>query len=194
MNGWQSRWLWQRRRTTLHEDRSLSQSSGRRRSTRRTTAHGHRSDLLRGSGQASSRSLGRSGATAPCGALRGDRFPTPGLPVLAGASGEAVDASTLSFLTAKALEDTREEEARMDAKKEAKRRKKQDAFDAAMGEFRTLLLLLPPERETPETLRRLDELHQLLYPPQSSSSRARRKRKKRRRKRTRRARFRSCSS
>ena len=44
---------------------------GRRRSTRCTTAHGHRSDLLRGRGQASSRSLGRSGATAPCGAPRG---------------------------------------------------------------------------------------------------------------------------
>ena len=73
MNGWQSRWLWQRRRTTLHEDRSLPQSSGRRRSTRCTSAHGHRCDLLRGSGQASSRSLGRSGATAPCGALRGTR-------------------------------------------------------------------------------------------------------------------------
>ena len=37
----------------------------------------------------------------------------------------------------------------MDAKKEAKRRQKQDALDAAMVEFRTLLLLLPPERETP---------------------------------------------
>ena len=113
----------------------------------------------------------------------GDGLPTPGLPVLAGASGEAVDASTLSFLTAKALEDTRkEEEARMVVKKDVKRKKKQDAVDAAMVEFRTLLLL-PPERETPETRRRLDELHQLLYSP-SSSSGARRKRKKRRKRRT----------
>ena len=113
----------------------------------------------------------------------GDGLPTPGLPVLAGASGEAVDAFTLSFLTAKALEDTRKEEvARKEAQKEAKRRKKQDAVDAAMVEFRTLLLL-PKERETPETQRRLDELHQLLYSP-SSSSGARRKRKKRRKRRT----------
>ena len=112
----------------------------------------------------------------------GDSLPTPGLPVLAGASGEAVDAFTLSFLTAKALEDTRKEEvARKEALKEAKRRKKQDAVDAAMVEFRTLLLL-PKERETPETQRRLDELHQLLYSP-SSSSGARRKRKKRRKRR-----------
>ena len=114
----------------------------------------------------------------------GDSLPTPGLPVLAGASGEAVDAFTLSFLTAKALEDTRKEEvARKEAQKEAKRRKKQDAVDAAMVEFCTLLLLLPKERETPETQRRLDELHQLLYPP-SSSSGARRKKKKRRKKKT----------
>ena len=46
-----------------------------------------------------------------------------------------VDASTLSFLTAKALEDTRKEEAeveaRMDAKMDAKRRKYQDALEAA---------------------------------------------------------------
>ena len=113
----------------------------------------------------------------------GDSLPTPGLPVLAGASGEAVDAFTLSFLTAKALEDTRKEEvARKEAQKEAKRKKKQDAVDAAMVEFRTLLLL-PKERETPETQRRLDELHQLLYSP-SSSSGARRKRKKRRKRRT----------
>ena len=33
----------------------------------------------------------------------GDGLPTPGLPVLAGASGEAVDASTLRFLAAAAL-------------------------------------------------------------------------------------------
>ena len=113
----------------------------------------------------------------------GDSLPTPGLPVLAGASGEAVDAFTLSFLTAKALEDKRKEEvARKEAQKEAKRRKKQDAVDAAMVEFRTLLVL-PKERETPETQRRLDELHQLLYSP-SSSSGARRKKKKRRKKKT----------
>ena len=106
----------------------------------------------------------------------GDGLPTPGLPVLAGASGDAIDASTLSFLTATALEDTRkEEEARTEAKKEAKRRKKQDAVDAAVVEFRTL----PPERETPETQRRLDELLQFLYPPQSSSSGARRKKRRR---------------
>ena len=96
----------------------------------------------------------------------GDGLPTPGLPVLAGASGEAVNASTLSFPTAKALEDTRKEEEARKLKKEAKRGKKQGAVDVALVEFRTLLLL-PAERETPETQRRLDELHQLLYPPQS---------------------------
>ena len=93
MNGWQSRWLWQRRRTTPHEDRSLPQSSGRRRSTRCTTAHGHRSDLLRGSGRASFRSPGRSA---------GDSYPTLGLPVLAEVSGDALDASTVRYLSAAA--------------------------------------------------------------------------------------------
>ena len=76
----------------------------------------------------------------------------------------------------------KEEEARKEAKKEAKRRKKQEAVEAARAEFSgLLLLLLPLERSTPETQRRLDELHQLLYPPDpSSSSGTRRKRKKRR--------------
>ena len=43
-------------------------------------------------GQASSRSLGRSGATAPCGTPRATPF---GLPVLAGAWREVVDSSAL---------------------------------------------------------------------------------------------------
>ena len=53
----------------------------------------------------------------------GDGLPTPGLPVLAGASGEAVDASTLRFLPAAALEDLRkleEEVRRRKVEKEAK--------------------------------------------------------------------------
>ena len=53
---------------------------------------------------------GRRGATAaPCGAPQG-RLPALGLPVLAGASGEAVDSSALTFLTAQALEVKRKEE------------------------------------------------------------------------------------
>ena len=114
----------------------------------------------------------------------GDGLPTPGLPVLAGASGEAVDASTLSFLTAKALEDTRkEEEARTVAKKEAKR-EEEDRTQLTLQWWSSVrCCCCHPERETPETQRRLDELHQLLYSP-SSSSGARRKRKKRRKRRT----------
>ena len=127
----------------------------RQRRLRTWWRHGHRRLHFRCSGQASSRSLGRREVTAPCGA------PTLGLPVLAGASGEAVDASTLSFLTAEPLGDTRkEEEARKEAKEEAKRRKKQDAVDAATVEFRTLLLL-PPEqaRRTFTLLSRLLQGH-----------------------------------
>ena len=46
-------------------------TEGRWRSTRRTPAYGHRRLLHRGSGRASCRSPGRSGATAPCGAPQG---------------------------------------------------------------------------------------------------------------------------
>ena len=67
-SGSPSRWLWQKRLTTqLHGDRRLPQPSGRWRSKLRTTAYGHRRLFHRGCGQASSRSLGRSGVTAPCG-------------------------------------------------------------------------------------------------------------------------------
>ena len=52
-----------------------------------------------GSGQASSRSLGQRGATAPCGAPAGEALPTLGLPVLAEASGVAVDAATSPSLS-----------------------------------------------------------------------------------------------
>ena len=89
-NGWQSRWLWQKRRTTPHEDRRLPLPSGRRSCKLRTKLHGERPHLTRGRGQAVSLTLG--------------------LPVLAGASGEAVDSSALSFLTAQALESKRKEE------------------------------------------------------------------------------------
>ena len=83
----------------------------------------------------------------------GDGLPQLGLPVLAGALGEQVDSSALRFLTASALE--------------AKRKLEEEGCEEG-EEFRTLLLL-PPERETPETQRRLDELCQLLYPPESFS-------------------------
>ena len=52
-NGWQSRWLWQKRRTTPHKDRRLLQPSGSWRSTRRTTRHGDTRLLHWGRGQAS---------------------------------------------------------------------------------------------------------------------------------------------
>ena len=88
MNGWQSRWLWQRRRTTPHEDRSLPQSSGRRGSTRCTTRppRRERPGILAEPGpRRSDRSLRRSA---------GDSHPTLGLPVLAEVSGDALDASS----------------------------------------------------------------------------------------------------
>ena len=107
-NGWQSRWLWQKRRTTPHEDRSLPQSSGRWRSTRRTPAYGHRRLLHRGRGR------------HPCGAWAAEGYrslrhssgsgPLLVVATLAAAEADGVDAASLSFLTARALEDTRKEE------------------------------------------------------------------------------------
>ena len=61
-----TRWRW----TTPYRDRAR-ELAGRRWSTRSTPAYGHRRPHLQGSGQASLRSLGRRGATAPCGAPQG---------------------------------------------------------------------------------------------------------------------------
>ena len=54
-----------------HNAALRGQTTGRVRCTRRTTLHGDRTHLTRGSGQTSSRSLGRRGATAACGAPQG---------------------------------------------------------------------------------------------------------------------------
>ena len=91
-SGWQSRWLWQRRRTTPHEDRSLPQSSGRWRSKLRTS---ERSGILpEPLPQRSDRSRRH---------FSGDGLPQLAVPSLAGAAGEAVDAAALAFLLSQSL-------------------------------------------------------------------------------------------
>ena len=88
--------------------------SGRRWSTQRTAAHGHRRLHERPGPQRSDRSLRRSA---------GDSHPTLGLPVLAEVSRDAVDASTLRFLIAAArlaqrqqrLQQLREEDQKFDS-------------------------------------------------------------------------------
>ena len=93
----------------------------------------------------------------------GNSLPTPGLPVLAGASGEAVDSSTLSFLVQLAVKDRKREEAK-------ERRRSFPRYP-----------WLPSDDGTHWYNTETDETR--LYPP-SSSSGARRKRKKRRKKKT----------
>ena len=73
-NGWQSRWLWQKRRTTPHEDRSLPQLSGRRWSI----AYGHRAPPL--GVQASLRAQSDRSRRH----FSGECLPTLGLPVRLG--------------------------------------------------------------------------------------------------------------
>ena len=91
---------------------------------RRTPAYGHRSLHLRGV---------RPGILPEPGLQRSDRtvrrfagaaLPTPGLPVLAGALGEAVDTSALRFLAAAALEDLRKLEEEAKVKKKVKEEEK----------------------------------------------------------------------
>ena len=84
-NGWQSRWLWQRRRTTPHGDRTLPHGGARE--VRSTTA------------TESSSTGARPGILAEPRPQRSDRLAL-GLPVLAEASGDVIDSSTNRFLMA----------------------------------------------------------------------------------------------
>ena len=73
MNGWQSRWLWQRRRTTPHEDRSLPhshQGGGGPRDARRPTG-----PEVTSSGAAPRAAAERPQLAALCGGLPPDRWP-----------------------------------------------------------------------------------------------------------------------
>ena len=106
-----------------------------------------------------------------------DALPTLGLPVLAGASGEVVDSSALSFLTAQALETKSKEE---EEEQEAKRRKTHAAEEAARLELRSLLAV-PRSRRTAEHETRLNAVTQQLG---AASKRKRKKRKERRLPRT----------
>ena len=121
-----------------------------------------------------------------------DALPTPGLPELAGVSGEAVDTSTLRFLAAAALEDLRklEEEAKVEEKvKEEEKLKlleKEKAKAAAKEEKMQRLndrvrLDLPLTQEEWAAWYRWNGIKPSTS---SSSSGTKRKRKKRRRKRT----------
>ena len=101
----------------------------------------------------------------------GAALPTPGLPVLAGALGEAVDPSSLSFLVRRAVEDRKREE-------EEKERKNKEA----------------QEKADLELAKRDPWWAQHLADKKAASSSSKRKRKKRRKKCLPRTSSFSCSS
>ena len=126
--------------------------------------------------QRSDRSLRRSA---------GDGLPTPGLPVLAGASGEAVDASTLRFLAAVALYSRKLEE-------EEEEKKREEEEEEELMKIRNIplnQLTSLQKQKLGSWLRKEKEKEKakaavgVLPSSSSSSSGFRRKRKKRRKRR-----------
>ena len=111
----------------------------------------------------------------------GAALPTPGLPVLAGALGEAVDPSSLSFLVRRAVEDRKREE-------EEKERKKKEAQEKADLE------LAKRDPWWAQHLADMKAMQKRSGIPSSASSSSKRKRKKRRKKRLPRTSSFPCSS
>ena len=118
----------------------------------------------------------------------GDGLPTPGLPVLAGASGEAVDASTLRFLAAAALYSRKleeEEEVRKSEEEEKKAKEKEMQKAAAVPGVGKWVELVDSDTGmtyfwNPQT----NATRWTLPGSSSSSSTSKRKKKKRRKKKT----------
>ena len=150
----------------------------------------------------------RPGILAELGPQRSDRTvrrssgETPLLVVasLAAAAADGVDAATLSFLTAQALEDRRKEEEERKMKEKKVQQVKQEqliAWQRAASRELDTLLLVPFVRRSDQENDRVDELHKLLsrlnrdFDLLTAPSK---RKKKKRRKRTRRARFCCCSS
>ena len=143
----------------------------RERSTKNTTAYGHRSDLSRGCGRVSRRSLSR-------------RFGLPGMtlamPSRAGAAGEVVDAGTLAFLTQQAVEDKRKAK---QAKEKAGAEKLEDEWVAEQLEQRL------PGDWAPYFWHRSSGRSRWTLPTGASCGGVKRKKKKTKRRRRRRARW-----
>ena len=124
--------MWSCSRTPLHGDRTPAPGPGRRWSTSSTTLHGNRSLHLRGSGQASSLSLGRRRVTAPCRVT-----PLVVVPSLAG--GDGIDSTTVSFFVRVALKQQEEEKGRRrSGRKPRRRRGRSVVFLSGSSRFPTL--------------------------------------------------------
>ena len=126
-SGCPSPWSWPRVTTTQPQGDRRWRGPGRRWSPSSTKCHGDRSLDLQGCGRAVSLSPGRGGVTAVCG--------TP-----QEASGEAVESSLLSFLTAQAPEAKRKDE------EEERTKKLEDLgqYVMLMAEAHGLLMLGKP--------------------------------------------------
>ena len=124
----------------------------------------------------------------------GNSLPIPGLPVLAGASGEAVDTSALRILAAAALEDLRKLEEVHKKKQELAEKDKEKAKAAEEEETKMRKINDKVRRDLPLTPEEWAAWYRwngiAPQPSSSSSSEKRRKKRKKRRKRTRRSR--SC--
>ena len=118
----------------------------------------------------------------------GDSLPTPGLPVLAGASGEAVDASALAFLTRAALYSRKLDEEKVrkreEEEKELKRIRNIPLNQLTPLQKQKLGSWLHKEKEKKKAKAAVG----ILPSTSSSSSGFSRKRKNKKRKRTRRRR------
>ena len=192
MSSSRSPWLWQ-----LHSTTALVRGRKRWRCSR-TLPHGDRTHHIRGRGPASSRIPGHSGATVACVAPHWTH-PTLGLPLLAGASGEVVDASAPAFLTRAVLEEKRKDEvekaAKVKVKEEQSKRQRRQALR------QELVALLDPPVRSAQLESRINAILEILWgdaeaaAASSSSQPGRRKGKKKRRRRTRRtsARLWTCS-
>ena len=146
------------RRPTGTENRRQSQGSGGASYARRPTGTEGSSILVEPGPQRSDRSQRL---------FLGDTHQTLGLPVLAGASGEVVDAASLPFLTRAALEEKRKDE----VENKSKRRQ-----GGAEGKFEEKML---------EVKRRVCDGWRRIAPGSSLSSSGKRRKRRKRRRRTR---------
>ena len=158
-NGWRSRWLWQKRRTTPHEGQK--NATAIREEVVQVTHGAPRGQRtpppgVRPGPQRSDRSLRRSSA---------EGLPLLATPSLAGAAGEVVDSSSLGFLAASALKRKEREEkegSRRDVEEKEQKRRELSA-----------LLAVPCDRWTPAQDSRVQALCSLVSggPPSSPPSR-----------------------
>ena len=162
----------------------------RERSTRSTSAHGHRRDLSRRCGRVSPPEPEPQVRAATIGhVVAGDGRKTLAMPSLAGAAGEVVDAGTLAFLTRQAVEDKTKA-------KQAKETAEAEKLEAEQLEQRLPGDWVPCAAPDGRTYfwHRSSGRSRWALPAGASCDRVKRKKKKKKKKRKRRTRRRLCCS